>query len=563
MNTWVGLSKHRAGQSGERRRPAAMSEAGDSAPTTVSVGWTCRLGVGIGAGAVVLVVGCRSSRRIESMALASQTWSDIAGSAAAVAVVGTPLAGLVGVVSVAYQINESSSGYTSVFDIHTGGEYDPNQDGDDDDVVMGLMRKGGFLNQGHKLYMDNYYNSPELSATLKSEDTIVVGTVRSNRSEMPSALCTCDGVAVVKYPQLTDQSGVLIIQELVATATDAPTPAPREDDLWSTTKTSGERHFHCLFYPDLAARSNTLYANVQTEANFDLNFSLEQLDEITDEELVRAATAIEQQIASSSVPSVSNALPATEPLISCQHRARRFPELTNETVEQLAAKKNEANTNTSTKWGVKLLKTWCGERSFSPDFEMLPVETLAHLLKQFYAEVRTREGNDYSIRSYSGIRAAIHRHITNVPFNRTVNILRDREFHAANTVFIGKIKSLKREGKNTVRHKAPISEGDLKKMFASGTLSDSDPLSLLRLVWFHVEFFFCRRGREGLRDLHKGSFILKRDDDPYENFSLPDKIFGSSPEKVPQWSRSSPGPSFRESVALLTKLGLLDPSRKD
>ncbi|XP_070565578.1 piggyBac transposable element-derived protein 4-like [Ptychodera flava] len=118
----------------------------------------------------------------------------------------------------AYQINESSSGYTSVFDIYTGGEYDPNQDGDDDEalkghtynVVMGLMRKGGFLNQGHKVYMDNYYNSPELSATLKSEDTIVVGTVRSNRSEMPSALkqkvkrgkavyrCR-DGVAVVKW----------------------------------------------------------------------------------------------------------------------------------------------------------------------------------------------------------------------------------------------------------------------------------------------------------------------------------------------------------------------------
>uniref|UniRef100_A0ABM0MTM6 PiggyBac transposable element-derived protein 4-like n=1 Tax=Saccoglossus kowalevskii TaxID=10224 RepID=A0ABM0MTM6_SACKO len=94
-----------------------------------------------------------------------------------------------------YMVSESSSGYTSVFDIYTGKNYTPNPDtieseneGHTFNVVMGLMRKASLLNKGYKLYTDNYYTSHTLIDHLKAEDTMLVGTARMNRKEMPAAL---------------------------------------------------------------------------------------------------------------------------------------------------------------------------------------------------------------------------------------------------------------------------------------------------------------------------------------------------------------------------------------
>lgn len=65
---------------------------------------------------------------------------------------------------------------------------------------------------------------------------------------------------------------------------------------------------------------------------------------------------------------------------------------------------------------------------------------------------------------------------------------------------------LKRSGKENSQHKPPIEREDLVKLKASEALSIHNPLSLLRNVWFHVVLFFCRRGREGQRELTKSSF---------------------------------------------------------
>ena len=45
----------------------------------------------------------------------------------------------------------------------------------------------------------------------------------------------------------------------------------------------------------------------------------------------------------------------------------------------------------------------------------------------------------------------------------------------------------------------------------SQVLSPSNPLGLLQNVWFHVILFFCRRGREGQRNLKKTSFKFEVD----------------------------------------------------
>ena len=95
-----------------------------------------------------------------------------------------------------YPICESSSGYICDFDVYTGADYVPNPDADPFEnheghtyhVVMGLLRRAGFLDKGYSVYMDNYYASPTLFDTLFAQNTIAVGTVRANRKEMPKAI---------------------------------------------------------------------------------------------------------------------------------------------------------------------------------------------------------------------------------------------------------------------------------------------------------------------------------------------------------------------------------------
>ena len=56
-----------------------------------------------------------------------------------------------------------------------------------------------------------------------------------------------------------------------------------------------------------------------------------------------------------------------------------------------------------------------------------------------------------------------------------------------------------------------IGHGCLEKLKSSDALSLSDPLSLLRNVCFHIVLYFCRRGREGQRELQESSFTLEVD----------------------------------------------------
>ena len=70
---------------------------------------------------------------------------------------------------------------------------------------------------------------------------------------------------------------------------------------------------------------------------------------------------------------------------------------------------------------------------------------------------------------------------------------------------------LKQRGKENVQHKPPLEPEDLQKLKTSGVFNCSLPLGLLRNVWFSVVLFWCRRGREGQRDLTRESFVFAQD----------------------------------------------------
>lgn len=95
-----------------------------------------------------------------------------------------------------YTLCESRNSYICDFDVYTGSDYNPDPTAEVSEerlghsyhVVLGLLRRCAFLNKGYSLYVDNYYTSPTLFDELCAEDTSCVGTVRTNRKEVPKAL---------------------------------------------------------------------------------------------------------------------------------------------------------------------------------------------------------------------------------------------------------------------------------------------------------------------------------------------------------------------------------------
>ncbi|XP_078605624.1 uncharacterized protein LOC144878654 [Branchiostoma floridae x Branchiostoma japonicum] len=200
-----------------------------------------------------------------------------------------------------------------------------------------------------------------------------------------------------------------------------------------------------------------------------------------------------------------------EPEGAAENTTARFATLDGEQLDEIEGGRVEKTTEKSTRWGVKIFKAWLQERDHDTAFEQLPPEELAGLLRQFYGEVRKDDGTPYAKASYACLRAAIHRHLTGPPYHCKYNILKDKEFQAANNLYIGVLKQLKRDGKDTCKSYPPILASDLRKMFETKILSVDNPLALQRLVYFYLAYYLCRRGRENLRNFQKNDFVAHMD----------------------------------------------------
>lgn len=86
-----------------------------------------------------------------------------------------------------YKLCESKSGFCCKFKIYTGQDKLPSSNiPASENVVMELAK---FIrHRGYILFLDNWYSSPQLFTNLHSENFNVIGTVRSNRKNMPKDL---------------------------------------------------------------------------------------------------------------------------------------------------------------------------------------------------------------------------------------------------------------------------------------------------------------------------------------------------------------------------------------
>ena len=125
-------------------------------------------------------------------------------------------------------------------------------------------------------------------------------------------------------------------------------------------------------------------------------------------------------------------------------------------------------------------------------------------------EARTKEGEEYCCSALLGFRNSVERHLNN---NRvTVKISKTRYFKTATN------------SRRQAQNQPPRWQ---KKMFNISQLlyhltlpkfepvrsscSMTTPAALLRRTWFYISLNWCRRGREGQRDLRRDSFKFTRE----------------------------------------------------
>ena len=109
-------------------------------------------------------------------------------------------------------------------------------------------------------------------------------------------------------------------------------------------------------------------------------------------------------------------------------------------------------------------------------------EELDSSLWRFYAEVRSKDGAEYSRSTLLSMRNALERQLS--LNDRHLKIAKNPVFKRSNKMLESKLKTLRKEGKENVQHKPTIEVSDLQKATESTFTSPDNPHVLLRRVCF-------------------------------------------------------------------------------
>ena len=161
---------------------------------------------------------------------------------------------------------------------------------------------------------------------------------------------------------------------------------------------------------------------------------------------------------------------------------------------------------------VFLHSEWASARGIDENIGGKTKEELNNNLRLFYAEARNKDGGNYSRSTLLGFRNGIERFLNNPPFKKGIHIATDPAFQQSNQMLDAKLKNMKQQGEESVKHKPCIENEDLRRLKESAVMSPSTPQGLLNNVWFHITLYFCRRGRGGQRNLKKSSFVFLQDE---------------------------------------------------
>ena len=106
----------------------------------------------------------------------------------------------------------------------------------------------------------------------------------------------------------------------------------------------------------------------------------------------------------------------------------------------------------------------------------MSIQELDENLRQFYAEARNRNGENYSRATLLSLRNDIKRFLDAPPNNRGISFNKDPRFVLSNQMLDAKIKQLKKDGLQNTTHKLVIEQEDLEKLKNGEILSLTQPL---------------------------------------------------------------------------------------
>ena len=134
----------------------------------------------------------------------------------------------------------------------------------------------------------------------------------------------------------------------------------------------------------------------------------------------------------------------------------------------------------------------------------MEIDELNILFRRFWAEVRTKTGKRYSVKSMNNLRYGIQRHLNGAPFNRNINLKSDAAFKTSNKMFTAQLRQLRELGLDTTTPKEAITSDDMAKFATNSTLDT--PIGLQEAFFVTLMMHWARRGQEGLHLLTKSSF---------------------------------------------------------
>ncbi|XP_071177250.1 uncharacterized protein [Mytilus edulis] len=121
--------------------------------------------------------------------------------------------------------------------------------------------------------------------------------------------------------------------------------------------------------------------------------------------------------------------------------------------------------------------------------DLLPNNALDQLLEKFYPSLRNKNGEKYAVQSLRSIRAGIQRYYTEPPRRREINIISDENFNRSKAMFEAVCIDLKKSGLGDVTYKPVINDEDMAKISAYFKTWKTDPVVLIRKVWFDLMMF--------------------------------------------------------------------------
>ena len=78
--------------------------------------------------------------------------------------------------------------------------------------------------------------------------------------------------------------------------------------------------------------------------------------------------------------------------------------------------------------------------------KILTPDESANLVSKFYPAAVTEKGQPYSKQRFTNLHCGLNRHLTSPPFNRIINLSKDRGFMQANKVLRGILRMNKKQG---------------------------------------------------------------------------------------------------------------------